>query len=85
MSFTFKYFCVSNLKLFLKCVYTFQINGKRGFVNRRHIQETRVGVRNLGYVAPPHHTYYEMQLGGPDAAAHMQRQQQMQVNRRAPL
>ena len=32
-------------------------------------------------MAPPHYTYYEMQLGGPDAAAHMQqRQQQMQVN-----
>merc|ERR1712018_734417 len=59
-------------------IWGVEINGKRGFVNRRHIQETRVGVRNLGYVAPPHHTYYEMQLGGPDAAAHMQRQQQMQ-------
>ena len=31
-------------------------------------------------MAPPHYTYYEMQLGGPDAAAHMQQRQQMQVN-----
>merc|ERR1712110_1293616 len=62
-------------------IWGVEINGKRGFVNRRHLQETRVKERNLGYVAPPHYTYYEMQLGGPDAAAHMQqRQQQMQVN-----
>ena len=91
MSLTFKCFCVSKdkskSKLFFTkqfrntFVYIFQINGKRGFVNRRHLQETRVKERNLGYVAPPHYTYYEMQLGGPDAAAHMQqRQQQMQVN-----
>merc|ERR1711899_109190 len=60
-------------------IWGVEINGKRGFVNRRHLQETRVKERNLGYVAPPHYTYYEMQLGGPDAAAHMQnRQQQMQ-------
>ena len=45
----------------------FQINGKRGFANRRHLQETRVYQRNeqVLYAAPPEAQYYEAQLGGP--------------------
>jgi len=48
-------------------IWGVEINGKRGFVNRRHLQETRIVTRNLGYTAPPHFSYYEPQLGGPEA------------------
>merc|ERR1711962_1847743 len=53
-------------------IWGVEINGKRGFANRRHLQETRVYQRNLGYIAPPEVGYYGVQLGGPEAGAQFQ-------------
>ena len=56
-----------NIVLLIININIFQINGKRGFANRRHLQETRVYQRNeqVLYAAPPEAQYYEAQLGGP--------------------
>ena len=56
-----------NIVLLTININIFQINGKRGFANRRHLQETRVYQRNeqVLYAAPPEAQYYEAQLGGP--------------------
>ena len=56
-----------NIVLLIINMNIFQINGKRGFANRRHLQETRVYQRNeqVLYAAPPEAQYYEAQLGGP--------------------
>ena len=56
-----------NIVLLTININIFQINGKRGFANRRHLQETRVYQRNeqVVYAAPPEAQYYEAQLGGP--------------------
>merc|ERR1739838_1124634 len=55
-------------------IWGVEINGKRGFANRRHLQETRVYQRELGYRAPPEAEYYEVQLGGREAGAQFQQQ-----------
>ena len=56
-----------NIVLLIINMNIFQINGKRGFANRRHLQETRVYQRSeqVLYAAPPEAQYYEAQLGGP--------------------
>ena len=56
-----------NIVLLIININVFQINGKRGFANRRHLQETRVYQRSeqVLYAAPPEAQYYEAQLGGP--------------------
>merc|ERR1712223_1850446 len=68
-------------------IWGVEINGKRGFANRRHLQETRVYQRNLGYIAPPDVGYYEVQLGGPEAGAQFQQPppQQQQPNVPPPV
>ena len=60
-------FQLCNIVLLIINMNIFQINGKRGFANRRHLQETRVYQRNeqVLYAAPPEAQYYEAQLGGP--------------------
>merc|ERR1711962_1594085 len=63
-------------------IWGVEINGKRGFANRRHLQETRVYQRNLGYIAPPEVGYYGVRLGGPEAGAQFQ---QPPPRRRRPL
>merc|ERR1719189_1412695 len=60
-------------------IWGVEINGKRGFANRRHLQETRVYQRRMDFMAPPEVNYHEgqweglkageIQYSGPEASA----------------